>query len=278
MNELIAGMGEIVFGGEGDVLVTQGLGSCVGLLLFDKERALAGLAHIMLSDSSINRAPVPPRSVLLAEHDVRIRDQLKHILLTHQFEVIGEAEEREKALELYQKMKPGISFISTYLPPDHVGTTVEALLGLDRNANVLVLSPVTSMRETLALLQQGARGLITTPFTEQKVIDVAEEALRTKLLKYANIGVPALIRTLHALGARELKAMVVGGAFMFPQLAESGLFNIGQKNVNAVKKLLAAEGISIVAEETGGSVGRTFKFEVATCGALLKTKDGVRDF
>jgi hypothetical protein len=92
MNELTAGMGEIVFGGEGDVLVAQGLGSCVGLLLFDREAKIAGLAHIMLSDSSINRQAPLPRSILLAEADAGVREQLKRIFLNNQFEVIGEAE------------------------------------------------------------------------------------------------------------------------------------------------------------------------------------------
>lgn len=32
---------------------TSGLGSCVGLILFDKQNQIAGLAHIMLPDSSL---------------------------------------------------------------------------------------------------------------------------------------------------------------------------------------------------------------------------------
>jgi chemotaxis receptor (MCP) glutamine deamidase CheD len=276
MNELTAGMGEIVFGGEGDVLVAQGLGSCVGLLLFDREAKIAGLAHIMLSDSSINRQAPLPRSILLAEADAGVREQLKRIFLNNQFEVIGEAEEKEKALALYRASRPSISLISAFLPPSK-GVAVEALLGFDRNANILVLSSVTGKRETLSLLQRGARALLTLPFTEEQVISVAEEVLKSKLLKYADVGFPVLLDTLRSLGAKHLEAMIVGGAYMFPNLQEAGLLNIGKKNVEVVKSLLEQEGIKILYEETGGSVGRTFKFEVSTAGALLKTKDGVRD-
>jgi chemotaxis protein CheD len=36
----------------GDVLVTIGLGSCIGLALLDRARSLAGLAHVVLPEAS----------------------------------------------------------------------------------------------------------------------------------------------------------------------------------------------------------------------------------
>lgn len=42
-------MGQLaVSASPGDVLVTIGLGSCIGLALLDRRRAVAGLAHVML--------------------------------------------------------------------------------------------------------------------------------------------------------------------------------------------------------------------------------------
>ncbi|MBS5307409.1 chemotaxis protein CheD [Clostridium tertium] len=35
-----------------DKLITMGLGSCVGIALYDKEKKIAGLVHIMLPDST----------------------------------------------------------------------------------------------------------------------------------------------------------------------------------------------------------------------------------
>lgn len=37
------------------ILVTLGLGSCVGVALYDKTRKVGGLAHVMLPDSSLSR-------------------------------------------------------------------------------------------------------------------------------------------------------------------------------------------------------------------------------
>lgn len=39
-----------------DSIRTSGLGSCVGVVIFDQQREIAGLAHIMLPDSSLGKA------------------------------------------------------------------------------------------------------------------------------------------------------------------------------------------------------------------------------
>ena len=37
------------------VIRTSGLGSCVGVVIYDMERSIAGMAHVMLPDSSLSR-------------------------------------------------------------------------------------------------------------------------------------------------------------------------------------------------------------------------------
>ncbi|NLJ85127.1 MAG: chemotaxis protein CheD [Firmicutes bacterium] len=51
MADIFVNMGEIeVVRGEG-VLITVGLGSCVGVAIFDQERSVGGLAHVFLAAS-----------------------------------------------------------------------------------------------------------------------------------------------------------------------------------------------------------------------------------
>ncbi|MCR2805035.1 chemotaxis protein CheD [Paenibacillus soyae] len=49
------GMADLNIAVEGAVLKTTGLGSCVGLTLFDPKSKVAGMAHVMLPSSSIAR-------------------------------------------------------------------------------------------------------------------------------------------------------------------------------------------------------------------------------
>ncbi|MFA0888286.1 MAG: chemotaxis protein CheD [Synergistales bacterium] len=46
------GMGEMLFAEKPDLLSCVGLGSCIGLVLYDPVRGWAGMAHIMLPSSS----------------------------------------------------------------------------------------------------------------------------------------------------------------------------------------------------------------------------------
>jgi len=52
MAKIIVGMADLKVSKAPDVLTTLGLGSCVGIALYDLSTKIAGLAHIMLPDST----------------------------------------------------------------------------------------------------------------------------------------------------------------------------------------------------------------------------------
>jgi chemotaxis protein CheD len=57
--EIAVRMGEIaVSSNPGDVLMSIGLGSCIGLALVDQRRGIAGLAHVMLPEAIAGGGPV----------------------------------------------------------------------------------------------------------------------------------------------------------------------------------------------------------------------------
>lgn len=52
------GLGELKAGNQkGQVLVCYGLGSCIGLVLFDRVARVGAMAHVVLPDSRLNRGP-----------------------------------------------------------------------------------------------------------------------------------------------------------------------------------------------------------------------------
>ncbi len=78
--------------------------------------------------------------------------------------------------------------------------------------------------------------------------------------RYADTGIMELIQDMNLQGAStsRMVAKIAGGAQMFS--VSSTVFNIGERNVAAVKKILSAYRIRIVAEETGDNFGRTVFF------------------
>lgn len=83
---------------------------------------------------------------------------------------------------------------------------------------------------------------------------------KKSLYKFADTGICALVREMARYGAdsHRLRAKIAGGARMFQ--TEGLGWDIGSKNVEAVKKYLEKEGIPLVGEETGKNFGRTLWF------------------
>ncbi len=79
-------------------------------------------------------------------------------------------------------------------------------------------------------------------------------------MRFANTAIPLLIQKMTAMGASRsrMKAKIAGGALMFA--AASELFNIGERNINAVREALRREGIPIIAQDVGLDYGRTVFF------------------
>lgn len=92
-------------------------------------------------------------------------------------------------------------------------------------------------------------------------------------LKFADLAIDEAFRKMEALGSQrqDVKAKIVGGANMFPSLGNEGLMS-SEKNVLAVKDKLRKEGIPLVGEVVGGSVGRSVEFDTASGIVTVRVK------
>ncbi len=88
--------------------------------------------------------------------------------------------------------------------------------------------------------------------------------------RYADTGIRSLLALMKQNGASTaITAKIAGGAQMFQTTFHS--FNIGQRNVDAVKTVLGELRIPIQAEDTGANYGRTVFFHVDTGVLEVKT-------
>lgn len=91
--------------------------------------------------------------------------------------------------------------------------------------------------------------------------------------KFADTAVPAAIAEAVRLGASRsrLVARIAGGARMLHVVGAGSKLDIGSRNIEAVRAALSAEGIQIVAEDTGGSYGRTLQLFIGDGRLLVST-------
>jgi chemotaxis protein CheD len=86
-------------------------------------------------------------------------------------------------------------------------------------------------------------------------------------LRFADEATKVLLEQLRTLGCRppNLRAKIFGGAALF-QLRDRYATSLGAKNVAAALDLMKSAGIPVIAQETGGAMGRK---------VIFNTDDGV---
>ncbi len=94
--------------------------------------------------------------------------------------------------------------------------------------------------------------------------------------KYADQAINYLLAEMQEKGAKlnKIKAKIAGGAQIFKTETGNGLFTIGERNIDSIKKILDMHGIKVIAEETGKTYGRWVKFDVQSGAVSVKSKKG----
>jgi chemotaxis protein CheD len=111
-------------------------------------------------------------------------------------------------------------------------------------------------------------GLAHTMLPDSKKSNVGN-----KPAKYIDTAIAELLNQMLALGADRglILAKISGGACMFSSSSLGDFMNIGARNTAAAKAALHELKIQIVAEDCGGSHGRTLEFDTTTGKVLVKS-------
>ncbi len=91
--------------------------------------------------------------------------------------------------------------------------------------------------------------------------------------KFADTGLPLMLKDVLALGASKtrLVAKIAGGAQMFAFANATDVMRVGARNAEAAKKMLKDLGIKLIAEDTGGTYGRTVSINLDNGDYIVKT-------
>lgn len=147
------------------------------------------------------------------------------------------------------KISTAPNTIATYALGSCVGTSI-----FDEKSGIGGLSHIMLPESAMVRKQDGANRM---KFADTALVDMVDELVR--------------------MGANRsnLKAKIAGGANMFEAQSNSMYGNIGDRNVESVKKALAQLNIPLLAEDIGLNYGRTVFLELET--GVFKVKSIGRD-
>ncbi len=130
-------------------------------------------------------------------------------------------------------------------------------IGLGSCVGVTMYDPTTRVGGLLHVLLPSSNG------------DVAANPA-----KYADTGIPELLRRMVAMGARRnaIVAKMAGGANMFSAVgSKPNIFMVGQRNIEMCLEVLRREAIKLARSDTGGNHGRTIELDMETGQLKVKT-------
>lgn len=97
----------------------------------------------------------------------------------------------------------------------------------------------------------------------------------TNAARFASTAVPMLVEEMRAAGGRgAIVGKLAGGAALFGNLLGSGGAQMGARNIAAARAALGKAGIRIVAEDTGGTSGRSVSLDVSSGAFTVRSVRG----
>lgn len=118
------------------------------------------------------------KTILIVDDAAFMRMMIKDILTKNQYQVVGEAQNGQEAVTLYQKLKPDLVTMDITMPEMNGIDAVKAIKKADPSAKIIMCSAMGQQAMVIDAIQAGARDFIVKPFNPQRVIDAVAKALR----------------------------------------------------------------------------------------------------
>ena len=115
--------------------------------------------------------------VLIVDDAAFMRMMIKDILEKNGFEVIGEANNGIKAVEMYKKEKPDVVTMDITMPDMDGIQAVKEIKLFDPNAKVIMCSAMGQQTMVMDAIRAGARDFIVKPFQVDRVLEAIRKAV-----------------------------------------------------------------------------------------------------
>ncbi|MGM9974019.1 MAG: response regulator [Clostridiaceae bacterium] len=115
--------------------------------------------------------------VLIVDDAAFMRMMIRDILEKNGFEVVGEASNGIKAVELYKKEKPEVVTMDITMPDMDGIEAVKQIKAFDPDSKIIMCSAMGQQSMVMDAIRAGARDFIVKPFQADRVIEAIRKAI-----------------------------------------------------------------------------------------------------
>lgn len=117
------------------------------------------------------------KRVLIVDDAAFMRMMIKDILTKNGYEIAGEAENGQVAIEKFKEVKPDLVTMDITMPEMDGIAAVKEILGFDSSARVIMCSAMGQQSMVIDAIQAGAKDFIVKPFQPERVLEAVSKAL-----------------------------------------------------------------------------------------------------
>ncbi|QGU95048.1 response regulator [Clostridium bovifaecis] len=115
--------------------------------------------------------------VLIVDDAAFMRMMIKDILEKNGYQIVGEASNGIKAVELYKSERPDVVTMDITMPDMDGIEAVKAIKAFDPAAKIIMCSAMGQQTMVMDAIRSGARDFIVKPFQAERVLEAIRKAV-----------------------------------------------------------------------------------------------------
>ena len=117
------------------------------------------------------------QTVLICDDAIFMRTMIGDILRQAGFQVVGEAENGQQAVEKYRTLRPDFVTMDIVMPEMGGIDAVREIVREDPQAKILMCSAMGQQALVIEAIQAGARDFVVKPFQPSRVLEAVQRVL-----------------------------------------------------------------------------------------------------
>lgn len=117
------------------------------------------------------------KRVLVVDDAAFMRMMVKDVLTKNGYDVVGEAENGQKAIEKYKELTPDLVVMDITMPEVDGIQAVKEIKSIDGDAKIIMCSAMGQQAMVIESIQAGAKDFIVKPFQADRVIEAVKKVI-----------------------------------------------------------------------------------------------------
>ena len=117
------------------------------------------------------------KNILICDDAAFMRMMIKDILTKNGYDVAGEAENGQVAVDKYSEVKPDLVMMDITMPEKDGIQALKEIKAKDPSANIIMCSAMGQQAMVIESIQAGAKDFIVKPFQADRVLESIRKVL-----------------------------------------------------------------------------------------------------